>query len=335
MGDPRADVIRPLDVAFSLDDLTEDAWLERVVDALLPLFGQGRSAWAWINRIHRDQPPGQRGWPLVDRILRFEALPREIDGIDGLHHEGTLEDYATAYPAAAVGLHSLGTFFGKDRYFTYPLLRRWLHDPRIGDPGGLHVRLGARKLVVGTFLSAPAVFPNIARRFAEELGRRISVAYALRKDLERGDARVAAVLTPDAKVVHAEGSGRKRRARERLRNAVIGRERARSSLRLHAPDVAIDLFEVIVDGRYTVVDRFESDGRRYLVAYENPPEIAVLRALTQREREILRRVVDGEPLKRIAADLDLTQGAVSAYLTAARKKTGLRTRQEMVRFFSS
>lgn len=329
VSDPRADVIRPLDVAFSLDDLTEDAWFARVADALMPLFDQGRGKWAWINRIHRSKPD------VLDKILHIEASPREVAGVEGLHQEGTAEDYATAYPAGAVGLHTLGTFFGKERFFTYPLLRRWIHEAGIGDVGGLHIRVGARKLVVGTFLSAPAVFPTVARRFAEALGRRISVAYQLREDLEGGHARVAAVLTPDAQVVHAEGSGRQHAVRERLRTAVVGRERARSSLRLRAPDVAVDLFDGIVEGRYTVADRFDSDGRRYLVAYENPSEIAVLRALTQREREILRRVVDGEPLKRIAADLDLTQSAVSAYLAAARKKTGLRTRQEMVRWFSS
>ena len=94
------------------------------------------------------------------------------------------------------------------------------------------------------------------------------------------------------------------------------------------------MYDGVVDGRFTIVDRFERDGRRYLVAYENAPGVVGLRALTRREREILERVAQGESVKSIAIDLGITPGAAAGYLHDIRQKTGLRSRAEIVRWFT-
>ncbi|NUR61585.1 MAG: response regulator transcription factor [Catenulispora sp.] len=53
--------------------------------------------------------------------------------------------------------------------------------------------------------------------------------------------------------------------------------------------------------------------------------------LTDREREVLLKAVDGAPTKDIAAELFLSTGTVRNYLSRAMAKTGARSRIEAVR----
>lgn len=48
---------------------------------------------------------------------------------------------------------------------------------------------------------------------------------------------------------------------------------------------------------------------------------------------MLRRSAAGTPIKRIAADLDIEAGTASTYLESARRKTGIESRAELVRWF--
>ena len=50
-----------------------------------------------------------------------------------------------------------------------------------------------------------------------------------------------------------------------------------------------------------------------------------LEALSPREREIVRRLADGEPQKAIAADLAISRSAVAIYTARAKAKLGART----------
>lgn len=63
--------------------------------------------------------------------------------------------------------------------------------------------------------------------------------------------------------------------------------------------------------------------------------VAALKArrnpLTDREREVLRRALRGEPVADIAAALFLTTGTVRNYLARVTAKTGARTRIEAIR----
>jgi DNA-binding CsgD family transcriptional regulator len=322
----REDVIRPLDEAFAIDDADDMAWTGRVAAALEPLFDQGLGTFSWLVR------SGSSPQVEFDTMVRVEAPQRFIECMQGLHVEADPEDYAIAYPQKH-SVYTLGTLYGPARFFSSPLIRRWVHERGIVDPGALHIPLGDRRLLVGGFLREVATLPYLTQRFGEQLSRRIAHAFRLREALKSRKLSPAAILTPDARVVHADGAGVSQTAREKLRRAVVAREKARSSLRQRDPQLAFSMFEALVDGRFTIVDRFERDGRRYLVAYENPRAVAALRALTSREREILRRAVVGQPLKRIAIDLEIAPAAAAAYLANARAKTGLRSRQEMVRWF--
>jgi two-component system response regulator DesR len=67
--------------------------------------------------------------------------------------------------------------------------------------------------------------------------------------------------------------------------------------------------------------------------------VAAMRAgqnpLTDREREVLRRTLHGQPIPDIAAELFLSTGTVRNYLARITTKTGARTRIEAIRIAES
>jgi DNA-binding CsgD family transcriptional regulator len=318
----RADIIAALDAAFDIDT-SDDAWLARVAETLAPLVNDGLGTASYVVR---------RSSPARPHILRADDA-WHIDLLHRVHAHATSDEMARTYDAST-GVDSLSGLFGP-RFFSSSSITRWILGSGLADSAAIQIGLGDRRLIVCNALREVAVLPQAMKRFGLTLSSRIEEAYRLREHLKESAARPVAVLTPDAKVVHAEGPVRSRTAREALQHAVIEGEKARASLRSTDPARAVELFEGLVTGRLTIVERFESDGRRYLVGYENPKAVAAIRALTPREREILERVARGEPVKQIAFDLDLTPAAVGAYLHTARRKTGLRSRAELVRWFRS
>jgi len=99
-------------------------------------------------------------------------------------------------------------------------------------------------------------------------------------------------------------------------------------------DRALDLWQGLVAGRWSLVDRFDSDGRRFLIARRNDPRVADPRALTLRERQVLAYAAMGHPLKLVAYALGLSVPTVALHRTRGMRKLGLQSHAEVVRFFT-
>lgn len=86
-------------------------------------------------------------------------------------------------------------------------------------------------------------------------------------------------------------------------------------------------------GRWSLVDRFESDGRRYLVARRNDPELAEPRSLSHRERQVLAYAALGYANKHIAYTLGLAPSTVSSHLRTAMRRVGAPSRAALADFW--
>jgi DNA-binding CsgD family transcriptional regulator len=133
------------------------------------------------------------------------------------------------------------------------------------------------------------------------------------------------VLAPDGRAVHAEGDATAIGARGLLRDAVVRRDRARMREARREPQEALALWPALVSGRWSLVDRFERDGRRYVVARRNEPSPPGPLALTLRERQICGHLVQGDSAKLTAYTLGLAASTVSAVARSALLKLGVRT----------
>jgi DNA-directed RNA polymerase specialized sigma24 family protein len=133
-------------------------------------------------------------------------------------------------------------------------------------------------------------------------------------------ATVEAVLNPEGRIEHAVGRARTRPARELLQDALVRIDRARTGRA--DGERAVGLWRGLVDGRWSVVEHFERDGRRYFLAHRNQPELQRDRALTEREQQVLAYATLGHSNKLIAYSLGLSLSTVGAHLAQARKKLG-------------
>jgi len=110
-----------------------------------------------------------------------------------------------------------------------------------------------------------------------------------------------------------------------LRDLAIRADASKGSVR--DPSEAALAWRALLDGRYDVVDEFESHGRKYVVVRRPRARRAML---TPREREVLQYAASGIAGKRIAYELGLSQSTVALHLKSAARKLGYRSRVALV-----
>lgn len=142
-----------------------------------------------------------------------------------------------------------------------------------------------------------------------------------------------AVVSPSGSVTHAEIGAQSPSARESLQRAAKAIDRARSKARSNE-DEALDLWQGLVAGRWSLVEQFDTDGRRFMVARRNDPQVTDPRALGLRERQVLAYVAMGQPAKLIAYSLGVSASSVSTTRRTAMRKLGLQTTADVVRLFA-
>ena len=125
-------------------------------------------------------------------------------------------------------------------------------------------------------------------------------------------------LRPDGQLVDATGQATSASAREALRAAVRGAEKARGRLRRIDPEEAMRLRVALVSGRWSLVDEFDTDGARYWLALENAPTApATLARLTPRQRTVVHLLGRGLSDEAIAAELGISVATVDVHLRTA------------------
>ena len=151
-----------------------------------------------------------------------------------------------------------------------------------------------------------------------------------RPDVKPDDAD--AVLSPSGRVEHARVGAQSPAAHEELSRAARTIDKARSRIRSKS-ELAVESWRALVAGKWSLVDHFDHDGRRYLVARENtPPTRQPLNSpLSQREQQVVSLAALGHSNKLIAYELGIAPSTGGGYLRTAALKLGAASRVALIR----
>jgi DNA-binding CsgD family transcriptional regulator len=140
-----------------------------------------------------------------------------------------------------------------------------------------------------------------------------------------------ALLDPSKFVVsQAARDAQNKSASEVIREAAIRIDRARGNLRQRDPEQALEIWHGLVRGRWSLVDWFDTDGRRFVLAKPNAPKLGDPRGLTERELQVATYAARGESSKLIAYRFGVSRARVSTLLRSAMHKLGVKTQAQLV-----
>jgi len=322
-------VIDLVEGCYRLDG-DETTWLRGLVDAAEQFFAPGFWVAGWTYEFGADAQP----------VIRALASPRGGEEAKQRILAASLlapRDHSRSYFAPRVCISLADAFGGVGNLKRAPF---WRPEWRCND------LVMVKSLDItgrGCMLFSPAASRTRVSA-AMEARWRLVLAHAnagmrLRAGLERDQRSPAdtaeAVLEPDGRAVHAAGQAEGRDARKFLREAVKQMDRSRGARRWDEPDAALSAWKGLVTGRWSLVDHFESDGRRYILARRNDPQVGDPRALTLQERQVARYAAYGLANRYIAYTLGVSEARVSQALRTAVRKLGLRDRAELVRTLAS
>lgn len=305
-----------------------EAWLsENAPHIGAPLDADERGTISYFVRDFRPRPDSIEFRPGPESDLTPEAAVESV--LTGSAHLSPEQVRRGALAMQRPGVHGfVETFGGMVQPAIEPL------DRPVADSPALIIPTGGRDVaVVATF---------VARRFSVEPERRtlweriaIHLGAACRLSArEPGPeaADVEAVLDPGGRILDARGGAKTGEARGRLGAAARRLDRARTRPLRASPLRALELWQGLFAGRWSLVDHVESDGRRVVLARRNEPAGRGPGALSRRQRQVLFYASVGWTLRQIAYALGLSStGTVSHHLSAALRKVGVPSRAELVR----
>ncbi len=110
---------------------------------------------------------------------------------------------------------------------------------------------------------------------------------------------------------------------------------ARPGEAAEAAEEALEVWQGLIDGRWSLVDTIDTDGRHLLLAHRNPEDIRDPRGLSRMESRVVGLAVHGHSNKHIGHHLGIAEGTVSSHLARALGKLQIASRIELVRRFGT
>lgn len=310
-----------------------DEWLPRVLEAGGRALdrGLGCAAALWAGVSPEGEPLIQQiyvhGGP-EDLAVRFTRAAREVD---------------ETVPKRAQEAHGGVSLVSKHRQETpsiYEAMTRhvgckdvlgiWALDP---DLHGVAINVPSPVLLRLRFKE---------REHWQMLATHIAAGHRLRRALGRTSAmpgtpvsalplEAEALVDPKRfSVTDAADAARDPSSLDAIRNAAIRSDLARGALRRTDPTRALELWSGLVEGRWSLIDWFDTDGRRFVLAKPNAPHLGDPRGLTEREHQVATYAALGEAHKMIAYRLGISSSRVCSVLRSAMRKLGVKTQAELV-----
>ncbi|MCA1957046.1 MAG: LuxR C-terminal-related transcriptional regulator [Nitrospira sp.] len=303
---------------------------------------------SWLKRLlERAAPLSKRGfWPTIGT---YRYTPSNLD----------LERSATLGPAHAhdiltasmqVQTPAVSHFFRSGPAVTSLSETLYTREPDLATVvqqitnGVVHDKIAVKGLtgrgsaLILCWLFSERIAPTAQERHrwqcvASHLGAGLRLrefAQALNLD----SPSVEAILNGSGKLYEAREDAERPSARAALREAVRRLDQLRTSRARSDPDQALASWEGLVQGRWSLVDHFDSDGRRFVLAVKNDPRFPDPRGLTLRERQISEFIGQGHSCKEISYMVGISPSAVTNCTTRAVRKLGLSSLTELAAFFS-
>lgn len=326
----KGDLLDVVEAAYRVE-LDESSWLRAVRDASLAHLDRGLGGSAFIYEAKNADRVSVRSFLGSgnddDKIVRAiqASSPERVRWIfrsQACQTASEGPDWNT--PTARAIFRSLGF---DDLLFVNGV------DPT-GEGCFFTVRLKERERVSRPFVrSWSRIAAHLAAGFRlrarlEDLGERA-------KPIDSADV----VLTPAGKIEHVAPASamvdEHARVATALRNAVLTMDRARGTLRRSAPDESLQKWTALFDSRWSLLDHFDTDGRRFVVACSNEPSPRQKPPLTARERQVMEFAALGHSNKLIAYELGISPSTVGVLFFRATRKLGQPTREGALAAFAA
>jgi len=145
-----------------------------------------------------------------------------------------------------------------------------------------------------------------------------------------------AVIDPTRiRLTDAAGLAQNKEAAHALREAAVRIDRARGKTRKSDPGGALEMWRSLTEGRWSLVDWFDSDDRRFVLALPNAPQVIDPRGLSERESLVATYAMHGDSMKLIGYRLGISKATVSSTLKRAMRKLGVKTRAQLIERFGA
>lgn len=322
----KADVVSVIEAAYDVESPTT-TWLSTLASAAEENVDFGLGVLAFLYRI------GEDGRVSVEQeatrsIASDVAAPLRA-ALSSLSPEYVRETFAATPCALATEAGSAETRaqtrIAMKKHFG-PLGWRDIFVVNGIDPTG-------RGVYVGVPVSR-SVRPSAAVRTCwSRIAAHLATANRMRRRLEgldSGPDTADAVLTPLGRVEHLANDAKSAEARAHLVAGARAIEAARGTIRARDPASAVAEWRGLVVARWTLIEHFESDGKRYLVARRNEAMRRGCEDLAPRERQALGFASLGHSNKLIAYEMGISASTVSVLLHRAAKKLGTNSRAALI-----
>ena len=321
-----------IEAAYDLE--TDDStWFSNLVRAFRPYLDSGHGLYGYAY-----DWDSQKSLLRVDAVvfLGCEGISAALARVGAMSPPEFAQALFTSPPCRS--LSQVYAALGLD--YTEHEAVRFLHR-ETGVIDGFHVNAsqtnGRGYCFVGP-LDRVRPFPARTAGLLSRVARHIAAAQRLRQSVRRTDDRtsldVEAVLDQRGGMLHAEGEAKGKPEREILTTAVRSLVEAKGRFRESDPEQVTAIWNALVDGRWSLVDSLDRDGKRFLLARRNALELHEPSALTPSERQVAALFARRHSSNLVAYELGLSAPVVSTTLQRALRKLHLRSRAELVALFN-
>jgi DNA-binding CsgD family transcriptional regulator len=257
---------------------------------------------------------------------------------EGLHQAVSPWMHRTLYTLRSLGSCILTSEFDPHRRLAY---RAQLEAEGIADgvnlvgwdldERGILLSLGVPK----SFEMTPTIRESLTRAATHILaGLRLRNRLLASGATERSRADAVndpeAILSTEGRVLHARGAARMAVARRELESAVRLIEGIRDGTS-SAPALSLRSWKGLVGARWSLVDTFERNGERYVVARENRPQpLGKMIGLTRTQSSVVAYMARGLTTKETAYTLGISDATVRVLVMRAVQRCGFENRRDLL-----